>query len=655
MKNSKVQSLVLRFCSLAIAVSCLVPVGRAFAAEAKENEQELIATLQSQAAGGEKAIACKKLAIFGSAKAVPALAPLLADEQLSSWARIALEAIPGPAADQALRNALQNVRGRQLVGVINSIGVRRDAEAVPALTSLLKNTEADVASAAAVALGRVGGDKAAKSLQQFVEKAPAPVRAAAAEGCIRCAEGYLAQGKTPPAIKLYDSVRKAQVPKQQLLDATRGAILARQAKGVPLLVEQLRSPDKAMFGMAVSTARELPGPEATKAVAQELRRAVPQRQPLILLALADRSDPAAMPTIVDCARNGSQQLRLTAVGVLEKQGNVSNVPLLLECATGADADIAAAAKASLVRLYGSEIDRAIEQQLPQSKGKLRQALIEVASKRGIETAVPEFAKTANDSDEAVRNASLQAIGALGGAEQIPGLIGLLRQTSAAKDQSPVEQALLGICSRLGSACAPEVQALATEGSAPLKIIAVHALASAGGPEALATLQKTTHDSDSSVQDEAVRTLSSWPNTWPEDDAIAKALLNVASESPNPTHKVLATRGYLQFLQGDKKLSQQDKVSMLKEALPVMQRAEEKRSAIAFAQKIQTPDSLKLLASLTSDSAVAQDACAALLDLAGKPRRGLSKEDRQQALQVVTEKSSSDTDKQKAEAALKSLE
>ena len=51
----------------------------------------------------EKALACKQLAIYGAKDAVPALAPLLSDPELASWARIALEAIPGPAADAALR------------------------------------------------------------------------------------------------------------------------------------------------------------------------------------------------------------------------------------------------------------------------------------------------------------------------------------------------------------------------------------------------------------------------------------------------------------------------------------------------------------------------------------------------------------------------
>ena len=93
-------------------------------------ESDLIAVLQSNAPKAEKAITCKKLAIYGSEKAVPILAPLLADKELASWARIALEVIPGPAADDTLRKALGTLDGRLLIGTINSIAVRRDVRAV---------------------------------------------------------------------------------------------------------------------------------------------------------------------------------------------------------------------------------------------------------------------------------------------------------------------------------------------------------------------------------------------------------------------------------------------------------------------------------------------------------------------------------------------
>ncbi|MBP9903834.1 MAG: HEAT repeat domain-containing protein, partial [Verrucomicrobia bacterium] len=170
-----------------------------------EKARQAISTLQSNAPGEEKAMACKRLAVYGHAEAVPALAPLLADEKLASWSRIALEAIPGSAADKALREALTKLQGKLLVGVINSIGVRRDPKAVNALTSKLKATDPEVASAAAVALGHIGGDKAAKALTKSLNQAPVGTRSAVAQGCILCAEGFLAERKQAKAAKLYDT------------------------------------------------------------------------------------------------------------------------------------------------------------------------------------------------------------------------------------------------------------------------------------------------------------------------------------------------------------------------------------------------------------------------------------------------------------------
>jgi len=285
-------------------------VGRARAAPAdrgnaaSEKERQLISVLESNAPPKDKAIPCKQLAIYGTEAAVPALAALLPDKELASWARIALEAIPGPAADDALRQAVGKLKGRLLIGVINSIGVRRDAKAVGRLVRMLKDPDADVAAAAAEALGRIGGNRAAEALEQGLAASPAEVRSAVAYGCILCAEQYLAQGKADQAAKLYDTVRKADVPRQRILEATRGAVLARKSAGVPLLVEQLRSSDKGFFGIALRTARELPGGEVTEALVTELGRAAPDQQVLLLSALADRGDAKALPAVLKAASSG---------------------------------------------------------------------------------------------------------------------------------------------------------------------------------------------------------------------------------------------------------------------------------------------------------------------------------------------------------------
>ena len=124
-----------------------------------------------------------------------------------------------------------------------------------------------------------------------------------------------------------------------------GAILARQSAGLSLLLEQLRSPDKALFGIGLSTARELPGRNVTKALAAELPRCSADRQSFLLLALADRSDAAVLPAILQAAGSGPQPLRLTAIGILDRLGNAASLPVLLKVAADPDADLAQAALA----------------------------------------------------------------------------------------------------------------------------------------------------------------------------------------------------------------------------------------------------------------------------------------------------------------------
>lgn len=102
-----------------------------------------------------KAKACQRLGVVGDKTAVPALAALLADPKLSHYARLGLEPIRDPSADEALRGALGRLDGKLLIGVINSIGRRKDPRALDALAKLMHGDDDAVAEAARAALGRI--------------------------------------------------------------------------------------------------------------------------------------------------------------------------------------------------------------------------------------------------------------------------------------------------------------------------------------------------------------------------------------------------------------------------------------------------------------------------------------------------------------------
>ncbi len=217
----KIRSLILTPALWGLAAS---PVLCAPAPAALESEPKLIAVLQSEAPLFEKARACQQLAVVGTPKAVPVLASLLGHERLGDYARYALEPIEDASVDEALRAALDKLKGRNLAGVVNSIGVRRDAKAVDALKKLVRDPGKGVGSEALAALGRIASEDAVRVVHQSLSSGPKALQTAAAEACLACAWHALRHGKPEEATKLFESVRKATVP-SHLREAARSGAL----------------------------------------------------------------------------------------------------------------------------------------------------------------------------------------------------------------------------------------------------------------------------------------------------------------------------------------------------------------------------------------------------------------------------------------------
>jgi len=568
-------------------LSVLLAAGIALSTTGPETDAaKLLALLRSDAPPAEKAIACKHLAICGGKDAVPALASLLADEKLASWARIALEAIPDKAADDALRDAVGKLNSKLLVGVINSIGVRRDARAVSALAAKLKDPDAEVASAAAVALGHIGGRTVAATLTPWLGRAPATVRPAVAEGCILCAERFLADKQYAEAAKLYDAVRKANISKQKTLEATRGATLARQSNGLPLLLELLRSDDRAFFNMGLRVAREMPQRDVAKLLLAEFQRAAADLQPALLLTLADRGDAETLATATEAAKSGPVNVRLTAIHILERIGNPSCAPVLLGIVAEDDAALSQAARSVLTRLPGKTVDDGIVALLKQPGANARRAGIELIGARRIESALPALLPIADDAT--VGAASLKVLGDLGGVAEIPALLDLLAKTRS----GAVEAALATLCARQTdrAACADKIVPALANADRPVKLALLRVLRSVGGAKALAAVRAAATDADTEIKETALRTLCDWPTA----DALPD-VAQLARTATDPKWKILAVRGQLRLIP-QQNISAEQKFAAIKDLTPLLERAEEKRLLLAALGEIPTADSLALIAS-----------------------------------------------------------
>ena len=92
----------------------------------KQVEQRLLNALDGEGSKVFKQFVCDQLRVIGTPRAVPQLAKWLNDSEVSHMARRALSAMEFAAANEALLAALPNAQGSIKVGLIHSLGDRRD-------------------------------------------------------------------------------------------------------------------------------------------------------------------------------------------------------------------------------------------------------------------------------------------------------------------------------------------------------------------------------------------------------------------------------------------------------------------------------------------------------------------------------------------------
>lgn len=207
----------------------LKPIEEAIVASQKDAharadiETKLAAVLGSKAPAAAKDYVCRQLVQIGSAACVPALAALLNDKDLAHKARLALERIPASEAGAALREALGKVEGLLKVGVISSLGGRKDEASVAAIGALVGNSDNAVAMSAARALGTIRSAEAAKALAAAKPASP-DVKQAVTDASLACAEALLAAGKKVEALGIFKAFIGEDQPKHVRVAATRGML-----------------------------------------------------------------------------------------------------------------------------------------------------------------------------------------------------------------------------------------------------------------------------------------------------------------------------------------------------------------------------------------------------------------------------------------------
>ena len=578
-------------------------------AVAAQSEKDLIQTLKRDASVQEKEQACRELWKIGTAKSVPALAVLLEHPKLSHMARYALEPMPYPEAGKALRGALERTESEIRVGIVNSLGRRRDNKAVSALVPLLDSSNVSTVRATAIALGRIASSPALEALQRFRAEADDSLAPIAADASLRAVERCLGTDELEAAAGICKELDRPTWPGHVRLAARVALWKAEPQKTTSRLKAALAGEDAILRGQAARFIAVSADRSTVRQLANALSDLPAKGQERLLEALASRDDVSGRSTALQALESEDTGVRLSAIGLLGQSGRAEDVSALSDLLDSSEPKVREAAAASLRDLKAEGSNRAMMSELENATSRERASLIGALADRKATEAVTDMARYLQSSSDEVRRAALRGLGILGDAAQVPGIVDALKSASSNAERQAAEKALASICERVGDDALPAVFTALDSAEPETQVVLLRVLGVIEGEEALETVRRALSHENEAVRDEAARVLAGW-----DDGSAAPALLQLAKTAPAKNHRLLCLRGYVRMAT---RSSARQRIKMLQKAGELASRPQEKRLIISAWGETPTGQSLEALTAYLDDPEVRAEAASAAVKVAEK--------------------------------------
>ena len=563
-------------------------------------EAQLLAALASpKTTLAGKQFICRMLRRVGSASSVPALAKLLPNKDLSHMARFALQHMNTPQAGSALRQSLATLTGDLRIGVIGSIGLKRDDTSVAALIPLLANSDEATTHAVIKALGHIASPNALRALSKA--KVNTPLQAELNDAILKCADKQLAQGNSRQAAAIYRKMTASSYTTWIRIAAYRGLVQAEQEKSVPLILTLLKDSNLDLQRAAAKFIASLSGTAITQALGKQLNTLPANAQILLLSSLEARGDKAATPYVAQTLSHPDTGVRIAAIGALSALGDASVVQALAQASS--DSALKKAAMTSLSRISGPGTTKALVDMVTgNAKSPVRVNVIETLISRNETEATSALLTVTKDPDTKIRQTAYKALGELATATEIPALVALLLKAPNSGERNTLEQATVTIIRRTDSSDPTALIRGLTQANENTKPNFLRALATIGDTASLKAVRTQLTSPDENAQKAAIRALATWPNAAPLED-----LMTIARTGATSTHKILAIRGAIMLITLPANRRSVQTVDRLKQANALAQRPEEQKVILAAMAKYPCQEALDFANQAKDNTALRREA------------------------------------------------
>lgn len=478
---------------------------------------ELLALLQEPGLGasGQRWV-FEMLSRVADADSVSTLLRLGREDRLRTQVGELLVSLPGGALEIELLRVLSGEDRSAIRLVVPVVGRRHLQAAVPALTTLARGGDEDLAGAALAALGEIGGEPAYRTLRALrlsptlmTLRTPALVSALAWLAGNRSSDPALrSQAAETCRSLLQDSSLESS------LSASVMASLARLdgAQAAPEILSALSGRDVGPRKAALDAVVQAQDSSLSAVIASRWPSLPSSARRDLLRVLEAASDPTSLSLAWAALEDPEPDLREQGSRILARCGTEADAARLLTVLEQKRGDAPEHA-AALAAFHLSSVDALLRARIGTAPSSLAAVLLEISANRGDRTIFAPACSTLESglaSEAALRGSALAAAGRLARPEDLPRLLGLLPKLRMVSEIRLLEDALRRLAPASPtpqSLCALSSGLLNVETDQDRRQALLVCLAGLDTPEALAIVSRDLGSSDPRVFHDCVSLLA----------------------------------------------------------------------------------------------------------------------------------------------------
>ncbi|MBW1811987.1 MAG: HEAT repeat domain-containing protein, partial [Deltaproteobacteria bacterium] len=565
----------------------------------------------------------------------------LTDKILSDYARLVLEQLNSTKADKAMCDALATTPDVAKIGILGSLGERRYGPAVGPAAKLIASSNTEVAQAAIQAIGRIGGTKAARHLSSM--KPNQKLVRSQMQALVSCASSLSGS----EAVVLYNKVIVGKDGSCRIA-ALRGLTHVDSGKAASYIINSVKSSDLQFRRGGLSIVAETKGRELTLKMLDLMDEFKGTQKAELIIALGIRGDKAALNRVLGNLSSNETPIRDAAINTVSRLGDASVIKQLLSII---DSPVL---KASIVQAIAGMESKGVNAVLVESlkDRKLRNAAVSACIARNCTEATGGLLKLAADDQADVRKDTWAGLAVLANPDEMKSVMSVVVNIKTKQSLSYAERAVRKIFARAKdrSECFQVIASYYPNANEATKVFILGLGSESGDADTLKLEQSALASGNKKLYGQALRTLARWPNKLAVAD-----LYNQAQNASGQVDRIIALRGYIRIAGlKDAGLSPQEQLVILKKAMKLASRNEEKKWVISNLQNVTSSESLQMLQKYMPDPMLRVEAQVAAASLISGPLNTLSPTECEAMAEVLI-KSGNKTAAAKAQKILYELE